>query len=166
MNTLYIHGLDSSPKPEKTRLIKPYSDVTALHLDYRNQPDSFEILSEVINKEDVTHIIGSSMGGYLGFWLGEKHGLPVMLFNPAIGMQNKELNIFIKHGKCPYRLIVLGAQDDRVPPHMTYTFLKKHNHNHTVQRVVECNNLGHQIDLQTFEEFVTCFYSTQNLRSV
>ena len=166
MKTLYIHGLDSSPKPEKIRLIKPYSNVSALHLDYKNQPDSFEILSALIQKEAITHIIGSSLGGYLGFWLGEKYGLPVLLFNPAIGMQNKELNIFIKQGQCPYRIIVLGAKDDRVPPNMTYDFLKKYDHNHTTQRIVECNKLGHQIDLQTFEEFVVSFYATQNLTNV
>ena len=50
MKTLYIHGLDSSPKPEKIRLIKPYSNVSALHLRYKNQPDSFEILSALIQK--------------------------------------------------------------------------------------------------------------------
>ena len=63
-----------------------------------------------------------------------------MLFNPAIGVLNKELNIFIKQGQCPYRVIVLGAKDDRVLPNMTYDFLKKYDHNHTVQKNNrECN---------------------------
>ena len=45
-------------------------------------------------------------------------------------------------------------------------FLKEYDHGHTIQRIVECNKLGHQIDLQTFEEFVVSFYATQNLINV
>ena len=59
MNTLYIHGLESSPKVEKTTIIKAYSSVEALHLDYRKQPDSFEILSKLIIDKKISHIIGS-----------------------------------------------------------------------------------------------------------
>ena len=158
MNTLYIHGLDSSPKPEKTAIINSYSHVEALHLDYRKQPDSFDILSKLIIEKKISHIIGSSLGGYLGFWLAERFGLPCLLFNPAIGLRSIELNIEVDNRTCPYRLIVIGEKDDVVIPKTTLSFLKKHKSDHCKQRIVICNDLAHQIDLDTFKEFTDCFY--------
>ena len=158
MNTLYIHGLDSSPKKEKTALINTYSHVEALHLDYRKQPDAFEILSKLILEKNISHIIGSSLGGYLGFWLGEKFGLPGLLFNPAIGLRSIELNIDVKKRLCPKRLIVIGEKDDVVIPKTTLSFLKDHKSYECKQRIVLCNDLAHQIDLDTFKEFVDQFY--------
>ncbi len=161
MNTLYIHGLDSSPKVEKTTIINTYSSVEALHLDYRKQPDSFEILSKLIIDKKISHIIGSSLGGYLGFWLAEEFGLPCLLFNPAIGLRSIELNIEVDNRACPYRLIVIGEKDDVVIPKTTLLFLKKHKSDHCKQRIVICNDLAHQIDLDTFKEFVVRFYSAR-----
>ena len=161
MKTLYIHGLDSSPKQEKTEIMQQYSNVIALHLNYREQPDSFDILSDVIERESITHIIGSSLGGYLGFWLAEKYALPCLLFNPAIGMKSIELNIKIDNGKCPNRLIVVGENDDTVLPKETLNFLQSHDSSYCKQRVVMCNDLAHQIDLGTFEEFVWTFFKNK-----
>ena len=158
MNTLYIHGLDSSPKVEKTNIINAYSPVEALHLDYRKQPDSFEILSKLIIDKKISHIIGSSLGGYLGFWLAEEFGLPCLLFNPAIGLRSIELNIEVDNRTCPYRLIVIGEKDDVVIPKSTLLFLKKHKSTLCKQRIITCNDLAHQIDLDTFKEFTDCFY--------
>lgn len=158
MRTLYIHGLDSSPKIEKTEIIQQYSKVVALHLNYKEQPDSFDILCSTIENESITHIIGSSLGGYLGFWLAEKYALPCLLFNPAIGMRSLELNITIENGKCPNRLIVIGENDDTVLPKETLDFLKSYDSSYCKQRVVLCNDLAHQIDLITFEEFIRKFY--------
>ena len=158
MNTLYIHGLDSSPKKEKTAIINKYSHVEALHLDYRKQPDAFEILCKLIVEKNISLIIGSSLGGYLGFWLGEKFGLPCLLFNPAIGLRSVELKINVIKRTCPKRLIVIGENDDVVIPQTSLSFLKEHKSDNCKQRIILCNDLAHQIDLVTFKEFVNLFY--------
>ena len=155
--TLYIHGLDSSPKKDKLEMIEKFSEVEALHLDYREQPDTFKILSDLIVEKDVTHIIGSSFGGFLGFWLAEKHGIPCLLFNPALAM-GAEMKHEENSNHCPRRLVVLGERDDVVDPNVTFSFLKNHPRDKCIERVVWCNELGHRIDTDTFWEFTNYLF--------
>jgi predicted esterase YcpF (UPF0227 family) len=90
MNTLYIHGLESSPVPGKIEIMQKLGlEVTALHLDYFLKPDSFEILKNEAIKNYVEFIIGSSYGGFLGYWLAEDLGLPCLLFNPAMAYKTE-----------------------------------------------------------------------------
>jgi len=84
LKILYIHGLDSSPNMERIQFLEKLGhEVFALHLDYRNEPKTVELLSHLIEDKEIDYIVGSSLGGYLGFWLSEKYCLPSLLFNPA-----------------------------------------------------------------------------------
>ncbi len=85
MKTLYIHGLDSYPVPEKTQIMKDAGlTVVALHINYREQLAVYETLKDTSIRKKVKFIIGSSLGGYLAYWLAEDLGLPCLLFNPAM----------------------------------------------------------------------------------
>jgi predicted esterase YcpF (UPF0227 family) len=157
MKMLYIHGLGSSPKPEKMDLMKVHGEVVALHLDYITCTNAFQVLSETIQKEHITAIVGSSMGGLLGFWLAEQHALPCLLFNPAIskeytnyplGIQQREL------GDCPKRLVVLGQRDEVVDPQVTFHYLTKNTPSSTEQRLLWCSALEHQIADDFFGEMI------------
>jgi len=157
MNTLYIHGLDSYPVPEKMEAIRRSGlDPAALHINYRNTPDAYDMLKDEAVKEEAKFIIGSSMGGYLGFWLAEDLGLPCLLFNPAMGSVSTGLLTVpeITEMKCPARYVVLGAYDESVDPVRNLEFMRKHNRNDMIQRVVTCEWLGHKIDFFTFKEMV------------
>jgi len=158
MKTLYIHGLDSFPVPEKKHIMaKAGLEVVALHINYRQKLGVYEILKDAIIQKNVQFIIGSSLGGYLGMRLAEDMGLPCLLFNPAINLKKK---IFyfrvpeIKNPKCPARYVVLGAKDDLLDARKTLTFFQKNHPNGTHQQIVLCEWLGHQIDLFTFDEMV------------
>ena len=138
-------------------VIHEFSEVEAQHLNYREEPNAFQILSELIVKRAVTHIIGSSFGGFLGFWLAEKHGLPCLLFNPALAisaeMEHEEIS-----NNCPARMVVLGEKDDVVDPQVTAGLLREHQGDRCSERVVWCNELGHRIDTDTFWEFTNYFF--------
>ncbi len=69
-NCLYIHGLHSKINDEKIKILEKYFDrTTALNIDYINQPNAYDILKELSQKESVDFIVGSSFGGYFGFYL-------------------------------------------------------------------------------------------------
>lgn len=154
MKILYIHGLDSSPNPERMRwLIARGHHVVALHLDYRNQPDSYQLLKQEVESKQIEFIVGSSLGGRLGFWLSEEFGLSCLLFNPALVLEIPGLeDPVLPNPCCECRHIVLGALDDVVNPSETWEWLKNAARVGLTQRVGMFQHLGHQIDLDTYME--------------
>ena len=84
-NCLYIHGLHSKVNLAKTAILENYFHrVTALNINYTEELDAYHILRDQCVKESVDFIIGSSFGGYLGFYLSRELQLPSILFNPAL----------------------------------------------------------------------------------
>ena len=159
MNILYIHGLDSSPKPEKIGVLKQYGRVVGLHLDYKKEENPFKLLNDTILNENISHIVGSSLGGFLGFWLGEKNSLPCLLFNPALGMRSIDLQVERNYNKCPKRLIVLGEQDDVVLPYHTIEFLRPFSRKKTQQEIIIDSTMEHRISDENFVKYVRCFFN-------
>lgn len=158
MKTLYIHGLDSFPVPEKLEILKNAGlEVVAPHLDYRAQPDTYPGLKRMAVEEKVEFLVGSSLGGYLAYWLAEDLGLPCLLFNPAMSYDD----LFRKHlpeienRLCPARFVVIGANDETADPIVNRQFFRKADDGHCYQRVVVCDWLRHQIDFASFEEMVS-----------
>jgi len=152
-NCLYIHGLHSNVNPDKKLILEKYfKKVTALHLDYPNQIDTFKILNEVSINQKVDFIVGSSFGGYLGFYLSKKLQMPSILFNPALffGHQDK---IFIPEKptlSTPFTTVVIGEKDTVVRPETTRKFILQNASNDNIH-IISCSWLEHIIDLNTFE---------------
>ena len=157
INTLYIHGLDSSPNNAKMIAIGEYGGVKGLHLNYRKQADAFQLLDKAIIENEITHIVGSSMGGYLGFYLAHKHQLPCLLFNPALTERSVQLEVEKVDNECPERIIVLGIKDEIVNPNDTMRFLEKTEFIATKHELILNQTLEHQIPLDVFRKAVQYF---------
>jgi predicted esterase YcpF (UPF0227 family) len=157
MRTLYIHGLDSYPVPEKTEIMKDAGlKVVALHLNYREKLGIYETLKDTAVRKKVEFIVGSSLGGYLGYWLAEDLGLPCLLFNPAMHYDDVFYSKMpeIENLKCPVRYVVLGARDKTQKLNEVTRLLKSEAREDLNQRILTCEWLGHEIDLNTFQEMV------------
>jgi len=167
MKTLYIHGLDSYPVPEKTKIMKKAGlSVVALHINYREKLGVYETLKDRILRKKIDFIIGSSLGGYLGYWLAEDTGIPCLLLNPAMEYTDVFYSKIptIEEYKCPARFIVLGAKDDSVDSKKSLKFFKAKEKEIPVQRIVTCDWLGHKIDFDTFGGMVNwAVYSIKKL---
>ena len=152
MKVLYIHGLDSEPSEEKLELIRKKGyETCALHIDYRKEKMAYWRLRDLAIAEQVTFIVGSSLGGYFGYWLGQELGIEQLLFNPAMPFRSvhvpkpdMEADTAIK------RWVVLGAHDEIIPANLNLNFFK----NDESARVITCSWLGHRIDLETFDEML------------
>lgn len=154
MRVLYIHGLDSQPNTTKLKIIESFEcSVFAQHIDYRNTPNAFAFLDKYILDNKIEFIVGSSLGGKLGYWLSEYEGLPCLLFNPAI-ISNTKVNLEIPGiitGQCPIRFIVFGEKDTIVDPIKNEAFYKEHCKASQIQKFLKLAWLGHQVDEVTFE---------------
>ena len=150
---LYIHGLHSSVRPEKRKVLeKLFANVLAFDIDYGQQTNVYNTLMKVCHEQHVDLIIGSSFGGYLGFYLAAELGIPSILFNPAL-MFGKEDKTYVTQSNrqpVPFSLFVVGAMDTVVPPESIDNFIIKHPEESGIH-VMKCSWLKHQIDLKTFE---------------
>lgn len=152
MKILYIHGLNSFPHQERLDILKAKGQVFALHLDYENEPKTFEILKNYAVDNQIDFIVGSSAGGYIGYWLGQELNIPQLLFNPAVGLRviENDTGYQISERKDLKSWVIIGKNDETVSPESTLDFFDgKAN-----VRIIVCQWLAHQIDLQTFEEGV------------
>ena len=154
MNLLYIHGLDSSPRPDKVAVLQTLATkVWAPQLDYRNNNNVFSELLKLAKSEQINFIVGSSAGGFMGYWLTRHLDCRALLYNPALAFQSIIQQIAPLEEKQLHQAfyqIILGKQDDIISPQSTLDYLKEHDQPDNYQ-IETIQDLGHQIDMNTFE---------------
>lgn len=154
MHILYLHGYQARPPADKlARLQMLGHRTTAPHLHYDNGPQFDGLLSLVAYHNargpGIDFIIGSSMGGYMAYYLSDLLQLPCWLINPALRPDLHELQPVPQAPK-PHKVkyILLGLQDDVVPPLATIQhFAQRPDAFRTLTLRAD---LGHRIDATTF----------------
>lgn len=153
MKVLYIHGYQSSPAEQKVDILKnEFDEVFAPLIDWDNdetRPNLFNDFVELINKEKITHVIGSSMGGQMAFYLATFCNIKGLCFNPAFGYRYKDLNISLNPDFTSEIIITLGINDDVIPNSVSTNFLLVNNIQDKVQ--IEYLDMGHQVSTKKFE---------------
>lgn len=148
---VYIHGLDSVPGPKYEWLESNYHHVYAPSLDYRRDPDRvFDQLIRDTRGMNVSLVVGSSMGGYMAYWLCRQIGAPGLLFNPALASRSLDVSVRQDGRYSPTFDVVLGDLDNVVNPDDTRRWL-------TANRI-DCNvheeRIGHKIPMDVFTKYV------------
>jgi pimeloyl-ACP methyl ester carboxylesterase len=159
MNTkkkiLYLHGLDGSLSREKKEALERYFQIIAPTLDYRNIPNMFEVLSNLLVSENAETVIGNSMGGRFAYYLSLKHSVPALCFNPALGFCPIRIDLpELKPNNNPI-VFVLGGQDDTVPAVDNFEWIRQNPNQHFVLKWY--NEMGHRVDIKTFRYEVEAF---------
>src|SRR5690554_4666971 len=88
MNILYLHGLDSSLNDEKRAILEKYGKVYAPLIDYREDANRVVFLIDEFKDKDIDVVIGSSMGGFAGYYIADALQRPALLFNPALAYRS------------------------------------------------------------------------------
>ena len=155
MKALYIHGFQSSPVPVKVKALEEnFGQVFAPHIDWeddKRRQNLFKELDEVIKSEGITHIIGSSMGGQMAFYLATKNNIDALCFNPAFGVRYDDFGYELNKDFDCNVLIVLGKNDEVVDPEKSYEFLRRNGIYNKVELAIE--DMGHQISLPVFIKY-------------
>lgn len=162
MKLLYIHGLHSQPRADKNAILEEFAEsVFAPKIDYFGTQPVFSWLLEICKTQQIDALVGSSAGGLMAFWLNKYVGVKALLFNPALKFQSFASDIIEPSTEDLqqnyFNYIILGEKDDVVNPQDTINYLqeKESTENYQLNKI---ENLGHQIDLETFrfalEKFV------------
>ena len=163
MKIVYIHGLDSKLSPEKKEILEKFGTVEAPDLNYYKNPNAIASLMERYAEVDFDVVIGSSIGGFAGFYASNYFNKPALLFNPALKSRSVEQNVpeAAVVGK-KFKQIVLGQQDEVVNPAETLAFLSGRFDATTLYHIHIRPLLTHNIPLDVFEEEVKTFIEKSN----
>lgn len=161
MKILYIHGLNGSLSPEKRALLEPYGEVFAPAIDYQSDAHAIASISTAFKAQSISVVIGSSMGGFTGYYVSNIMQCPALLFNPALAQRSVPQTIpEIKNNTSPFKQIVIGTQDDVVNPKQTLKFLSDTLIDHPEYKIHIHNHLAHRIPLEVFEEEIELFFKS------
>lgn len=156
-NTLYLHGLDSELSDDKRRVLERHTRVFAPKIDYRSLETPFESILQLATPHNIDIVIGSSMGGFMGYYLSWALGKPALLFNPALPYSTLGLTPpVIEAPKDRFLKIILGGKDDIIDPKDNFNWiLQNESINYDVKFI---SQLAHQIPLDIFKREVDDFF--------
>lgn len=158
MNILYLHGLDSSLNAEKKIILEKYGTVYAPLIDYRKDTTSIETIFFHYKDLDINAIIGSSMGGFAGYYIADALQRPALLFNPALAYRSVPQEIPAIEKNFPkLKHIILGAKDETIDPKDTLHFLAEKLDVDEFSIKIR-QDLAHRIPEEIFREEVKKFF--------
>ncbi|OMP32269.1 YqiA/YcfP family alpha/beta fold hydrolase [Mangrovimonas sp. DI 80] len=159
MNILYLHGLNGSLSPEKRTILENYGTVYSPSIDYELDPNSILSIVEKFQEIDINVVIGSSMGGFAGYYISNALQRPALLFNPAIAHRSvQQLVPELEQQKSNFKQMVLGSADEVVDPRETLRFLANTVDLQPEYQIHLRNDLAHRIPVEVFEEEVKAFF--------
>lgn len=160
MNILYLHGLESKLSLPKKEILEKYGTVAAPDMDYFANPKMIEWLINEYQNKEIDVIIGSSMGGFAGYYVAMVLNCKALLFNPALARRStfQEIpNRQIPKSGSNFQ-IVMGFEDTVVPMKETLEFLKENAFKTTFYNLKLIPNLEHQIPIDVFENQIDAFF--------
>ncbi|WP_395051494.1 YqiA/YcfP family alpha/beta fold hydrolase [Flavobacterium sp.] len=161
MNILFLHGLESKLSDPKRAILETYGKLIAPDLDYKSNPNVIQNLYEEFKNQNINAIIGSSMGGFVGFHLANSLGVCALLYNPALPYRNSVEQIIptnLQLKESPLMRIILGGQDEIIKANDNLAFLAQNCNPKTDYTIVIKNDLAHQIPVEVFEEQTVAFF--------
>lgn len=159
MTILYLHGLESKLSNEKRLILQDFGTIIAPDMEYKSNPEIYDFLMKTYKNKSIDCIIGSSMGGFMGYHLAMTLGCPALLFNPALPIRslNQVVPENIEPKKNQSFSIVLGSQDVIVPAISNLKYFSE-KLLPTIQFQIKIRpDLEHQIPLEIFEEECSAF---------
>ena len=148
---VFLHGLESSSNGEKADFLKANFPNTFIpDLKYR-EVDPKILFDSIYNQlvgQNIKLIIGSSMGGYLGYCLCKKLGVSGLLFNPALSLNSLGIQFDNTGQLKPHLDIVIGQFDKVVNPQLTMDWLIENEDPTTYSVFYE--SIEHRIPIDVF----------------
>ena len=148
---VFLHGLESSSNGEKADFLKanfPNTFIPDLKYKEVDPKILFDSIYNQLVGQNIKLIIGSSMGGYLGYCLCKKLGVSGLLFNPALSLNSLGIQFDNTGQLKPHLDIVIGQFDKVVNPQLTMDWLIENEDPTTYSVFYE--SIEHRIPIDVF----------------
>lgn len=146
MKVVFLHGYRSTNKGEKyDEMRKHFDQVISPKINWDDK-NVYESLRNIIKKENPDIIIGSSMGGYAAYNLGNEFNIKTLLFNPAFNSRPVEPMIE-KHQHRDLHTIVLGNNDTVINNKETYDIFEN-------KAIIKIEPISHRIPIGIFRKHI------------
>ena len=160
MNILYIHGLNGSLSEEKRTILENYGTVYSPSIDYESDNNSIENIRRQFVDGKIDVVMGSSMGGFVGYYLSIALKKPALLFNPALVSRSVFQNVpDYSNPNRSFKRLVLGAKDEVVDPKDTLKFIGERIAENMDYHISLRQDLAHRIPQDIFEYEVRSFFN-------
>ena len=159
MNILYLHGLESKLSPQKRKILEKYGEVFAPDIDYQSNPNAIESIIKELPDQEINVVLGSSIGGFAGYYVSAHLFRPALLFNPALSNRSVPQHVPAgDFGRWNMIQIALGMEDDVVPVGETLKFISDSIPYKTEIQLNLYPGTGHRIHIEVFEKEVESFF--------
>jgi hypothetical protein len=159
MNILYLHGLNGSLSDEKRTILEKYGRVYSPAIDYESDSNCIENLRRQFVNGKIDVVMGSSMGGFTGYYLSIAFKKSALLFNPALVSRSVFQNVpDYSNSDRFFKQFVLGVKDEVVDPKDTLKFIGERMDENTYYHISLRPDLAHRIPLDVFEKEVYAFF--------
>lgn len=149
MKIAYLHGLESSinqDDPKIQFLNKSFDEAYMPSINYRDD-STFDRLLKDIKRMQPDLIVGSSMGGYVSYLIGNKLSIPTLLFNPALVGRSFDPVVDDSGLKGTDHTILLGKNDKVISGREVKKFLREEG---VGQFNYESYDGGHRVPADVF----------------
>ncbi len=109
MKVAYLHGIESPNYGTKVDWLNEKFDTYIPKMDY-NSETAFEEALDGCRGSDL--IVGSSMGGYFAYLIGQHLRIPTLLFNPAVVDRKLNPTVEISNRNGTKNTVYLGKNDN------------------------------------------------------
>lgn len=128
------------------------------HDFYQNMDEIFPTAESACEENSFDLVVGSSVGGFVAYWLSQKYHIPAILFNPSLIPSNTPKPLPPKGANLDQKplAVLFGRHDDIVDPQQNLEYLLG---KHKDLDYVWLENVGHRIPFDVFMERVGPFLS-------
>ena len=157
---MFIHGLESKVPSEKTKWLDKTFTIMAPQIDYRKENIFNEVL-QMAKEYNPALIIGSSMGGYFGYYIAAELNVPAILFNPALPYRTNikpKVRNFNIHPKSVY--FILGKNDNVIKAKDKIDWISENKHN-IDQVIIRLLDFEHGVPIGIFTKEIDNYYNQE-----
>ncbi len=154
---VFFHGLESSPKSDKSEYLESTFGAYCPQMNYR-ESDLFDKTLKEIKDKKPTLLIGSSMGGWFAYCMSTLTGIPTLLFNPAVHSRFIQPNVKLGNKKANHT-VILGKKDTIIDPVQTVLWF---NENGIGSFKYHYEDYGHQTPIIPFKKWVNKYTINEN----